>query len=356
MEPLDSCPCVTTLSFLNEWTSAMKLTLPTLILVIAASHAEPSDTLASRVAAARQSGGPTWLSWSVPSTIDGVACCWDGSRSRHSETCSLSNDNYGMNMSSEDGRPSDTTLTVYAHVQGGAIDKVRIFSNSCQVDRGGELVEEITGVRPAESVGALEALIVGSENDRAMRRVADGAMMAIALHDDKSADRALEHVAKGGGTKQLRRSAAFWLGNTREQAGYEALLRLRASEDASFREHLTFAFSQSRAKGAPATLIDMARNDPSPKVRGQALFWIAQRAQKKSDADVIRAAVDDPDADIKKKAVFALSQMPRGEGVPDLIRVAQEARSREVRKQAMFWLGQSRDPRALAFFEKILSQ
>jgi hypothetical protein len=27
-----------------------------------------------------------------------------------------------------------------------------------------------------------------------------------------------------------------------------------------------------------------------------------------------------------------------------------------VRKQAMFWLGQSQDPRALAFFEKILAQ
>jgi hypothetical protein len=26
-----------------------------------------------------------------------------------------------------------------------------------------------------------------------------------------------------------------------------------------------------------------------------------------------------------------------------------------VRKQAMFWLGQSQDPRALAFFEQILS-
>jgi len=27
-----------------------------------------------------------------------------------------------------------------------------------------------------------------------------------------------------------------------------------------------------------------------------------------------------------------------------------------VRKQAMFWLGQSRDPRALTFFEQILTQ
>ncbi len=71
---------------------------------------------------------------------------------------------------------------------------------------------------------------------------------------------------------------------------------------------------------------------------------------------MIRAATDDPDAEVKKKAVFALSQIPGGEGVPDLIRVAQENKSREVRKQAMFWLGQSKDPRALAFFEKILAQ
>jgi len=59
---------------------------------------------------------------------------------------------------------------------------------------------------------------------------------------------------------------------------------------------------------------------------------------------------------VKKKAVFALSQLPREEGVPKLIEVAQNNRNREVRKQAMFWLGQSHDPRALQFFEKVLSQ
>jgi hypothetical protein len=42
--------------------------------------------------------------------------------------------------------------------------------------------------------------------------------------------------------------------------------------------------------------------------------------------------------------------------VPKLIEVAQNNRNPEVRKQAMFWLGQSHDPRALDFFEKILSR
>ena len=59
---------------------------------------------------------------------------------------------------------------------------------------------------------------------------------------------------------------------------------------------------------------------------------------------------------MKKKAVFALAQMPKDECVPKLIEVAQNNKNPEVRKQAMFWLGQSNDPRALAFFEKILSQ
>ena len=329
--------------------------LPALILALATS-ASAADTIVARATALEKAGTPTWLIWTVPSTIDGTACCWDGRDSRRSRSCSLTSESYGMNMSNADGRPDDPTLVIYAHIGGTGVDKIRVFSSSCPVDRGAELVQDISGVSAADSVGFLESLVKGSDGDRASRRRNDGALSAIALHDDKSADAVLERVARDGGTKQLRHSAAFWLGNTRSRAGYEALVRLRTSDDAAFREHLTFAFSQSKVKEAPATLVDMARNDGSPRVRGQALFWIAQKAQKRTDADIVRAATDDPDVDVKKKAVFALSQIPNGEGVPDLIRVARENKSPEVRKQAMFWLGQSRDPRALAFFEKILSQ
>ena len=53
--------------------------------------------------------------------------------------------------------------------------------------------------------------------------------------------------------------------------------------------------------------------------------------------------------------MFALSQLPKDEGIPKLVRVARANRNREVRKDAMFWLGQSNDPRALAFFEEVLT-
>ena len=64
----------------------------------------------------------------------------------------------------------------------------------------------------------------------------------------------------------------------------------------------------------------------------------------------------DPDTDVKKKAVFALSQLPKDEGVPLLIKVARTNPNPEVRKQAMFWLGQSKDARATDFFAEILGK
>ncbi len=59
---------------------------------------------------------------------------------------------------------------------------------------------------------------------------------------------------------------------------------------------------------------------------------------------------------MKKRAVFALSQLPKEEGVPLLIQVARTNRNPVARKQAIFWLGQSKDPRALSFFEEVLKK
>ena len=73
-----------------------------------------------------------------------------------------------------------------------------------------------------------------------------------------------------------------------------------------------------------------------------------------NDTTITDAIANDPETEVKKKAVFALSQLPKDEGVPRLMEIARTNRNPEVRKQAMFWLGQSKDPRAIKFFEDIL--
>ena len=101
-------------------------------------------------------------------------------------------------------------------------------------------------------------------------------------------------------------------------------------------------------------LIAIAGNGTTASIKGNALFWLAQRAGQKAVGTITAAIENDPDTEVKKKAVFALSQLPKDEGVPLLIRQARSNKNAAVRKQAMFWLGQSKDPRALKFFEEIL--
>jgi HEAT repeat protein len=114
------------------------------------------------------------------------------------------------------------------------------------------------------------------------------------------------------------------------------------------------AISMHRDPSADSTLIRLARQDTSPKVRGEAIFWVAQKAGRKAAGEITAAIEQDPDTDVKKRAVFALSQLPKDEGVPLLIQVARTNKNPAVRKQAMFWLGQSNDPRAVKFFEDVL--
>ncbi len=114
------------------------------------------------------------------------------------------------------------------------------------------------------------------------------------------------------------------------------------------------ALAMHRDPTALDRLISTARDGATTHLRGQALFWLAQRAGERAVGVISEAALRDPETDVKRRAVFALSQLPRDEGVPLLIQVARTNTNPAVRKQAMFWLGQSRDPRALKFFEEIL--
>jgi hypothetical protein len=116
------------------------------------------------------------------------------------------------------------------------------------------------------------------------------------------------------------------------------------------------ALSMHDSPVALDTLIQIAKQDASPHVREQALFWLAQRAGERASAAITDAILNDPDTSVKKHAVFALSQLPKDEGVPKLIEVARSQRNPEVRKQAFFWLGQTKDPRAVAFFQEILTK
>ena len=236
------------------------------------------------------------------------------------------------------------------------IERIRLLSNQCQLDAGGLRLIWLTEVKSEESVAFLSGFVQGGEiSGGDENQIGEQALTAIAFDGAAAADKALEKFSSPGEPEELRKRSSFWLGAARGAAGLVQLEKMAKTDPSSdVRAQVSFALFVSKERGATEAMIQMARDDGSPHVRGQALFWLAQKAGTKAQNAIAGAITNDPDTEVKKKAVFALSQMPKDEGVPKLIEVAEKNKNPEVRKQAMFWLGQSEDPRALAFFERVL--
>ena len=307
-----------------------------------------------------------WLGYSVAAVEgDRTVCCSNSDGSNHGcGVCQLEGNRNGFNVSSTGAEKGTVHLegsrrmAVLFRAENGRIEKIRVFSADCAVDAGGKEVLWLEGVKDGDSVELLSGYVKGDKsgekNDESLGK---SALTAIALHGDAAAEKALMSFVEPTQPEWLRRDAAFWLGAARGAEGFHALQKMAHNDpSAHVREQVTFALSVSKEPGALNEMVRMAHDDGSAQVRGQALFWLAQKAGKKAVGAIDGAIQNDPDTDVKKKAVFALSQLPKDEGVPKLIEVAQTNKNPEVRKQAMFWLGQSEDPRALAFFEKVLGQ
>ena len=323
--------------------------------------------LAAEVSRLSGGAGPLWIGYSQP-VVAGKhrMCCFGSFHGKISDAdrlccggCDLEHDD-SFTIGDDDRRPvqleGSNGLVVLLRADRGRIGRVRALDDECGIDAGGLPFVWLTGVAPGESVTFLASMVRKLEAGDHGEDAAEGALTAVAMTGHPAADAALERLLARGEPRELRKKAAFWVGNSRGGRGFEILKAHLADPDPGFRHHLTFALSQSDVREAVDVLIGMAKRDPDGRVRGQALFWLAQKAAGRAAQAIQNAIRDDPDEDVKEKAVFALSQLPGGEGVTELIRVARTNRNPEVRKMAVFWLGQSRDPRALAFIEEVLDR
>ncbi len=325
--------------------------------------------LEREVRAASARPGVTWIGYRVPMVAGPrQMCCFDtiSDTSLSGGMCRLESGG-GVSMNTGDFRDRNglrialepaTELLVMARLEGGTVTRVRTFTPDCDIDATAMPLVWLNDVKPDESIAWLGSLVAaspvsGDQHDR----VGKTAMSAVAMHDVAAADRALEGFVAPASPEWLRAETAFWLGSARGEPGARLLARMITQDPSDkVRDKAAFGLSVSKAPLALTTLIAAAKDDKSTRVRSQALFWLAQRAGKEAMAAITNAIDNDPETEVKKKAVFALSQLPKDEGVPKLMEVARTNRNPEVRKQAMFWLGQTKDPRAVKFFEEILTR
>jgi HEAT repeat protein len=270
---------------------------------------------------------------------------------------------------------------ILLRVTAGKIERVQIEDPERQIDGGGLPFVWLSDVRPADSVQVLARAVDASlaevpaesterdmkrVEDRRLRRVMDSGILAIGLHDTPEATPALRGFTEEKYPEGVREKAAFWLANERGREGFEAVAALlKSDKDDAFRVKLVFDLTLVKGdakRAATDELLSLAKGEPSAKVRSQAQFWLAQEASRKAEGDprIVRtlgdSAKNDPEVAIRKSAVFALSRLPEEQGVPELIEVASTSKDASTRREAIFWLGRAKDPRALAYLEKVVKE
>jgi HEAT repeats len=282
---------------------------------------------------------PAWIGYSVPSVRTGGLGC-----------------EYVRDGNSSAGvvhlEPPDHAV-VLIRVENGTVTRIRSLSPDCEIDAGGLPVHWLTDVVSGQSVALLESLIPNRDV------TGDGALSAIAVHNDPAADAVLDRYLAPNQPETLRLRAVSWMGSWRGRHGFEALKKIIAEDqDSRVRERAVTAMGSSKEPEAGPLLISLARGDQSARIREQAISALSSSRRPVAGAvDTLKAIIaTDRDPQVKRRAVSALLSLPDGEGIPMLIEVVKTTQDPEVRKQAMNTLGGSRDPRATAFFEEVLKR
>lgn len=160
-----------------------------------------------------------------------------------------------------------------------------------------------------------------------------------------------------GGSRSSRDEPRTDLGEVSTVDAADYLLALARRSDGEVGEDAIGAASLAAGVVIWPELLDLARDEElETDTRQAAVFWLAQLAGEKATDGLEEIVASDGDTEVKEAALFALSQLPDGAGFDALMKVARESDNPELIQVSLFWLGQTRDPRALALFEEILTR
>ncbi len=231
----------------------------------------------------------------------------------------------------------------YGNPADGVLERVGLSSFNLSFELEGRPLIWLGEAGDEESLAWLNKVYAKSKTVECKEEV----LAAVGIHQSPAAViPILASVLKSQETAELRKNAAFWLGQQNDRKAYEILLKTaRTDRSGKVREGAVFAISQVELEESVDGLIDLARHGPDQGVRKQAVFWLGQKASQKAAGALEDFAFDSRETKIQEQAVFALSQLPDRAGLDALIKVAKTHPNTGLRKKAVFWLSECHDPR-----------
>src|SRR5437660_5229523 len=138
---------------------------------------------------------PEWIGYAVEEVAgEHGACCDNNWNNGNCGTCRLEKENGGsISTSHADGSvklEGARQLVVLYRLEAKQVVKIRVASEDCALDAGGLPFVWLTGVKAPESVALLATYVRSSHmEEHEERKTGNGALTAISLHADASADR-----------------------------------------------------------------------------------------------------------------------------------------------------------------------
>jgi hypothetical protein len=236
----------------------------------------------------------------------------------------------------------DVAILVRYENPASAVERVSLSCFNLSFDLEGRPLIWLGETDDEESLAWLKKVYPESKTVECKKQV----LAAVGIHESPAAViPILASVLKSQETAELRKNAAFWLGQQNDQKAYEILLQTaKTDRSGEVREGAVFAISQVELEVSVDGLIDLARRAPDQGVRKQAVFWLGQKASLKAAGALEDFAFDSRETKIQEQAVFALSQLPGRAGLDALIKVAKTHPNASLRKKAVFWLSECHDP------------
>lgn len=165
-------------------------------------------------------------------------------------------------------------VRVLMKVRDGEVIRIKTrVGGRWRSNRDGDL--DLGVVPPQQAVDFLLDLAATSRREAAE----DAVMPAVLARDVEVWPRLLEIARQDERPTDVQKSAVFWLGQLAGEKVTEGLVSLVGDDDADMdvRETAVFALSQRDGRRNTRQLVTIAKTNPHPQIRKQALFWLAQR-------------------------------------------------------------------------------
>ncbi len=137
----------------------------------------------------------------------------------------------------------------------------------------------------------------------------------------------------------------------------EKVLARRDACSGALREKAIFIVAEGESPRATEILLEVARTDPDPEVRGQAVFWLSEVDDERAVDALEQILLESEDTELREKALFALSENG-SERAGQILRsyALDPAQPDEVREKALFWYAESQSGGDVAFLRELFDR